>query len=587
MTIIPLYPFHHPSPTTSQYLLVPPTPPAIATTTALLPPSPAPLRPPQPPPCGPSLCPYLFYLHHRHPQPLGSSSPATSSVRYSNQKNILGSSQSYLYNRCLYFYIYNLGLQSYIDSTSIGKVRLNEADPAIIKVLANKGIRIKIDAANDDIPAMAGDENFTKSLIGSNVLPYYPELKTQLLPVMKNLQAHRGNQPQAVVVDEHKLVLQELGLLLMEGDESKPPSPPADIQNNEHSERLAENVEGFQQFIDEVFELIEKDEKFHEMTAISYDQKKCYIRGQLLELSLIHNSLANHYADLIEQVSKNCPSLLQKQHLETSDSSLPSHVTQMLAPNVTSGFDVFWHPGCTGLESFMPSSVNKPPVPPVDDDYLKVKEDTNISKGEGLSVFGLEPFTTSVCKPLIQPLNDDVLEVKEIKDSCSESEVLLEKISNLEEEVVGLKQKLQSLTDENGELKLEIEENITDVRLYMSESKLEFETMKEESKASKETEISQLNSTHEKKEKIWNGVTGQLKDNLKEKCELVDELSKKMNRKDGQLDILWAERRSQDNLIHQLKTKLNSIKFSNIQKLTDEVKLKVVEIEREKNKQGD
>ncbi|KAL8250625.1 hypothetical protein R6Q59_034318 [Mikania micrantha] len=94
-----------------------------------------------------------------------------------------------------------------LQSTSIGKVRLYGADPAIIKALANTGIGITIGAANGDIPAMAGDVNFAKSWIGSNVLPYYPaskiilinvgnevlqygepELKTQLLPAMKNLQ---------------------------------------------------------------------------------------------------------------------------------------------------------------------------------------------------------------------------------------------------------------------------------------------------------------------------------------------------------------------------------------------------------------
>ncbi|KAI3785554.1 hypothetical protein L1987_44674 [Smallanthus sonchifolius] len=94
-----------------------------------------------------------------------------------------------------------------LQSTSIGKVRLYGADPAIIKALANTGIGITIGAANGDIPAMAADVNFAKGWIGSNVLPYYPaskiilinvgnevlqygtpELKAQLLPAMKNVQ---------------------------------------------------------------------------------------------------------------------------------------------------------------------------------------------------------------------------------------------------------------------------------------------------------------------------------------------------------------------------------------------------------------
>ncbi|KAK9066678.1 hypothetical protein SSX86_014001 [Deinandra increscens subsp. villosa] len=95
-----------------------------------------------------------------------------------------------------------------LQSTSIGKVRLYGTDPAIIKALGNTGIGITIGAANSDIPAMAADVSFAKSWIGSNVLPYFPaskiilinvgnevlqygepELKTQLLPAMKNLQS--------------------------------------------------------------------------------------------------------------------------------------------------------------------------------------------------------------------------------------------------------------------------------------------------------------------------------------------------------------------------------------------------------------
>ncbi|KAJ0536116.1 putative glucan endo-1,3-beta-D-glucosidase [Helianthus annuus] len=95
-----------------------------------------------------------------------------------------------------------------LQTTSIGKVRLYGADPSVIKALANTNIGITIGAANSDIPSMAADVTFAKSWIGSNVLPYYPaskiilinvgnevlqygtpELKTQLLPAMKNMQS--------------------------------------------------------------------------------------------------------------------------------------------------------------------------------------------------------------------------------------------------------------------------------------------------------------------------------------------------------------------------------------------------------------
>lgn len=94
-----------------------------------------------------------------------------------------------------------------LQSTSIQKVRLFGADPVIIRALANTGIGIVIAAANGDIPAMASDPNFAGNWIQSNVIPFYPSSKiilinvgnevmssgdpnlmTQLLPAMQNLQ---------------------------------------------------------------------------------------------------------------------------------------------------------------------------------------------------------------------------------------------------------------------------------------------------------------------------------------------------------------------------------------------------------------
>ncbi|XP_010254870.1 PREDICTED: glucan endo-1,3-beta-D-glucosidase [Nelumbo nucifera] len=94
-----------------------------------------------------------------------------------------------------------------LQSTSIGKVRLFGADPAIIKALANTAIGIVIAAANGDIPPLASDPNFAKQWINSNVLPYYPASKiivinvgnevmtsgdqnliSNLLPAMQNVQ---------------------------------------------------------------------------------------------------------------------------------------------------------------------------------------------------------------------------------------------------------------------------------------------------------------------------------------------------------------------------------------------------------------
>ncbi|XP_041996874.1 glucan endo-1,3-beta-D-glucosidase-like isoform X1 [Salvia splendens] len=94
-----------------------------------------------------------------------------------------------------------------LQSTSIEKVRLYGADPAIIKALANTGIGIVIGAANGDIPALASDPNFAGNWVNSNVLAFYPAsniivvtvgnevvtltdqtLAAQLVPAMQNVQ---------------------------------------------------------------------------------------------------------------------------------------------------------------------------------------------------------------------------------------------------------------------------------------------------------------------------------------------------------------------------------------------------------------
>ncbi|KAG8483331.1 hypothetical protein CXB51_022525 [Gossypium anomalum] len=94
-----------------------------------------------------------------------------------------------------------------LKSTSIEKVRLYGADPAIIKALANTEIGIVIGAANGDIPSLASDPNSAVQWVNSNVLPFYPDSKIilvtvgnevlttndpnliyQLLPAMQNMQ---------------------------------------------------------------------------------------------------------------------------------------------------------------------------------------------------------------------------------------------------------------------------------------------------------------------------------------------------------------------------------------------------------------
>ncbi|RWR95713.1 glucan endo-1,3-beta-D-glucosidase [Cinnamomum micranthum f. kanehirae] len=94
-----------------------------------------------------------------------------------------------------------------LQSTTIGKVRLYGADPAMIKALANTGIAIVISTSNGEIPSLAADPAVANQWIATNVLPFYPAsniaiitvgnevltsgdqgLISQILPAMQNLQ---------------------------------------------------------------------------------------------------------------------------------------------------------------------------------------------------------------------------------------------------------------------------------------------------------------------------------------------------------------------------------------------------------------
>lgn len=389
----------------------------------------------------------------------------------------------------------------------------------------------------------------------------------------------------------------------MDGDESKSLALRENSQiSPEISVIFAENIEGFQQRVKEVLKAIEQDESFSEMTAENYGQKKSYLTTNLEELSRMHRLLADQHAHLLGEVRKNCPSLIKKLYPGSSDSS-SLQVAQMLKPNQGSNTGFFWEP-CDYVVRFTsdPSGFD-------------------VVKKEGLSNSSSEA-STSINKLPVPAVNDDAaLKVKE----TNPPEDLSDKISKLEEEVVSLNKNLQSLRDENTELKQEIEENVLDISLYMSDSKHKIKTMEEELKKSKEqnkkincfmagilqekaadkarldgqieelnkkigqyvTVISELNRKHEARENIRNAVIKTLQDELQQKSESVEGMQET-------LDALLADKCSQYNKIQELQTRVNALQFENVgvlpsfdnvEKLTNELKLKVVELEREVDKQ--
>ncbi|KAI7736854.1 hypothetical protein M8C21_013610 [Ambrosia artemisiifolia] len=470
-------------------------------------------------------------------------------------------------------------------------------------------------------------------------------------------------------------------LVYMEGIESKALFPGEDSQISPGiSISLVENVEGFQQCAKEILKLIEQDGNFSETTAETYDDKKSKLSTHIGELLRMHGALVDQHAHLIGEFSKNSSSLIKKQHLDASDSSSPQ-VTQMFTPDQMSNIQKFRTPiGFDVLSSCGGGS------------YASRREGSESSFSPS-SDSDSESFM-SINKLLISPLNgDDALKVKESKVHDD----LLQKISNLEEEVVTLNTKIQSLADENTNLKqelqeqeldiktqnayletekmkgIELEKQVADLKLVISNSNLQTKTMGEELEASRDklsaaedeisklmhelsskisklgstqqdmallekqldcekennlalqeevsafvadisvrddqitelntkinqstNEISLLKSTHKAKEDNWNADIERLRTELREKCISVDDLNKSLDylklKKDGltaQLDTLQAEKCCQDNLVRELETALNSLQHEhervllssdNAQKVTNELKLKVMELERE------
>ncbi|WOL15388.1 glucan endo-1,3-beta-glucosidase 7 [Canna indica] len=93
-----------------------------------------------------------------------------------------------------------------LKSTTISKVRLYGADPAILRALAGTNISVIIGAANGDIASLASDPSAAANWVSANVLPFVPAttisvvavgneafssgdaaLASQLLPAMQNL----------------------------------------------------------------------------------------------------------------------------------------------------------------------------------------------------------------------------------------------------------------------------------------------------------------------------------------------------------------------------------------------------------------
>ncbi|XP_023735787.2 protein NETWORKED 4B [Lactuca sativa] len=218
----------------------------------------------------------------------------------------------------------------------------------------------------------------------------------------------------------------------MEGVESKSQSQGWDTQI------MAENVEGFQQCVKEILDLIKQDETFSEITAEIYDCKKLNLTKLVTELSRMHGELADH---LIKEVNKNThkfttPIKIKTQQVDSSSSTSPQVTESSKKHEFKTPADFEFTFSSGGGFQISRSECSESSI---------LKSSNSASASESIMCIN---------KRLVSPVNDDALKVKETK--VDDAEELLKNISVLEEELSNSNKKVQSLKDENALLETKV-----------------------------------------------------------------------------------------------------------------------------------
>ncbi|KAI3519644.1 hypothetical protein L1887_08859 [Cichorium endivia] len=229
----------------------------------------------------------------------------------------------------------------------------------------------------------------------------------------------------------------------------------------------------------------------------------------------------------------------------------------------------------------------------------------------------------SINKPLTSPVKSDAPKVKGKATKVHDPEVLLKKISTLEEELSGLKKTIQNLTDENAFLEAE-KANVAELKLMISASNRKIETMVKTLEASRkqvltaDDEISKLKQELSRKEvdqaeflSLGQTITS-LQEQLHSKQARGLELSEKIikftayitkqeneiTELNGKIVLLRISHAADEDRwnadIERLKTEVRekcelmddlNQKLDDVTSYTDELKLKVAELEREMDTQ--
>ncbi|KAD7480304.1 hypothetical protein E3N88_03440 [Mikania micrantha] len=408
--------------------------------------------------------------------------------------------------------------------------------------------------------------------------------------------------------------------LKMDGDESKSPMQQEDSQMSpEISLTLGETIEGFQECVEDIIEEIEEDEKFSQMTAENYDKKKSYLRKHLDELSRLHRLLADQHIHLIEEINKNCPSLIKNMYLHPSDSTSDVVLRESGGFNVSEREDS--EPSSLLSSGSGSESTNKHLTSTVKDDALKVKE----TKTEKIHIGANEAEEAELQKQVADlklVISESNLKIetmeKELEKSRMSLSIAKELISNLKgepsshifQENQQLKQILHSKQNQvniahdyfksRAKGLREMDEQLDLCVATLSESDDKIKKLKTKNDRYK-SDIKQLEELLKSKEDIWNHDVAKLKGQLKNHTKSFDDLKKQLNfsrsernRISGKLETLEEERCSQDKLIQELETRLNALQiehervvasFEDADRLRTELTLKVAELEREVERQ--
>nr|KAJ0224091.1 hypothetical protein LSAT_V11C200097280 [Lactuca sativa] len=325
---------------------------------------------------------------------------------------------------------------------------------------------------------------------------------------------------------------------------------------------------GFQQCVKEILNVIEQDENLPKIGDI----KKSKLTAMVTELSRMHMALADEHVHLIKEVSKNTHKSTTPIKTEHVDSSTSTSAQMSKTPEFKTpvGYEFtldtsgggFRFSTREGSESSFALSSNPDQLestkkhlnPPVKfkNDESKVKETKLHDPEPEVSVLRKKISTLEkkqlTLKKKIQDLTDENAILEAEKANAAELKLTVAETNRRYEKMFGVleasRQQVIKSDEENKNLKNELTNKILGItgRLQTEYDKVEAQNLKlheevalglteiakrDEQIIELSTQIDQLKNSHATEEDKWNTDIERLEMELKEKCELVDDLNKK------------------------------------------------------------